>query len=405
MLFSNFISARLSSKNQSSFSSIVSKIAVGSVASGIFIILISYAILLGFQRNIKNKIFSFGGHIQLTKYDLNNSLQENPILINQVFLSELRKDEKIRSISTFSLKAGLIKTEEEVLGTVLKGIDNNFNISAFENNITKGRFIKFSDTAGSKEILVSEKIAKKLKLQLNEEVIVFFIQNPPRFRKLKIVGLFSTGMDEFDESFILSDIKLIRKINNWNENMAGGYEIMINDFNQLDNVADTVFAKMDYDLGLEKITDKYITVFDWLVLLSQNVSIFLILIIVVASFNMISSLFIMIMERTQMIGILKALGASNFLIVKIFFNRGILLIFWGLLIGNISAAVFCLLQYYFKILPLDAENYYMNSVPIEWDWLIWLYTNVLLSLSMALIVFIPCLAIANIKPIRAIRFD
>jgi len=405
MLFSNFIASRLSSKDRGSFSAVIGRIAVGSVASGIFIILISYAILLGFQRNIRNKLFSFGGHIQLSKYDLNNSLQENPIQINPAFIAEMRQNKYIRSISTFSMKAGLIKTEDEVLGTILKGVDRNFDINTFARNITKGRFIHFGDSSGAKEIMVSEKMARKLKLEIDEEVTVYFVQNPPRVRKLKIAGLFNTGMDEFDESYIIGDIDLIRRVNNWNKNMAGGYEIMINDFERLEMVADTVFANMDYDLGLEKITDKYITIFDWLVLLDKNVSIFLVLIIVVAGFNMISSLFIMILERTPMIGIFKALGASNQLIIQVFFVRGLRLIGYGLLLGNVCGMLFCIIQFYFQILPLDPENYYMSSVPIEWNWQICLYTNVLLGGFMALVVFFPCLVIATIKPIKALRFD
>ncbi len=320
-------------------------------------------------------------------------------------MKAMRQNKLISNISTYSLKAGLIKTNEEVLGTILKGVDSDFDIATFGKNITKGRFIHFGDSTGAKEIVVSEKIAKKLRLKIEDDITVFFVQNPPRIRKLKVTGLFNTGMEEFDEAYMIGDINLIRRVNNWDSTVAGGYEIMIKDFDKLEVAADTVFAHMDYDLGLEKITDRYITVFDWLILLDQNVVIFLILIIVVAGFNMISSLFIMIMERTQMIGILKALGAGNQLIMKIFFVRGIKLIGYGLLIGNALAAIFCGLQYYFHLLPLDPENYYMNSVPIEWSWQVWLYTNVLLSSFMALVVFLPCMAIARIKPIRAIRFD
>lgn len=405
MQISSFIASRLSSKNRSSFSSIVSKIAIGSVASGIFIILISYAILLGFQRNIKSKIFSFGGHIQLTKYAADYSFNENPILINPIFLADLQKNPQIKNINTFSLKAGLIKTDDEVLGIMLKGIDQNFNLSDFEQHITKGRFINLNDTSEGKEICISVKTAQKLKLKLNDDLTLFFIQNPPRFRKLKIVGFYQTGMDEFDESFIFCNIKIIKKLNNWEENRAGGYEIMVNNFDQLDSISNMIFAKMDYDLGLEKITDRYITVFDWLDLLSQNVSIFLILIIVVACFNMISSLFIMILERTQMIGILKALGANNQLIISIFFYRGLKLVALGLMIGNLGALLFCIVQQKFNILPLDPENYYMNSVPIAWDLEIWIFTNLILSVILALILIVPCLAIAKIRPIKAIKTD
>ena len=405
MKIARFISKRISHQEKGSFSTTISKIVVGSVASGLFIVLISYAILLGFQRNIKQKIFSFGGHIILTKYDLNSSLFENPITVNKEFIAKCINMSNVASINTFSNKAGLIKTESEVQGAVLKGVDDNFNPKLFSKNLIKGRFIRFGDSTGSKEIVVSKKTAAKLLLDTGQTITIFFVQNPPRFRKLKVVGIFSTGLDEFDESVMLGDIKLIQKINNWDSTKAGGYEISLKNFEFLDQTADAIFANMDYDLGLEKITDKHITIFDWLVLLDQNVRIFLILILAVASFNMVSGLFIMIMERTQMIGLLKALGASNGQVRNIFFLNALRVIVYGLLLGNMAAAAFCFVQWHFGLLPLDPENYYMDTVPIEWDWQIWLLANAGLFIIMSLTVLIPNMVISNIQPVKAIRFD
>jgi lipoprotein-releasing system permease protein len=212
-------------------------------------------------------------------------------------------------------------------------------------------------------------------------------------------------MEEFDENFIIGDIQLIRKINNWTDNQIGGYEILVNDFAQFEQTAQFVFDNMDYDIGMEKITDKYQTMFDWLDLLDQNVLIFLSLIVLVAAFNMVSSLFIMIMERTQMIGILKSLGATNSMISNIFFLNGLNIVVKGLLIGNSLGLLFCAVQYYFRLIPLDPENYYMDSVPIYWAWDSFLISNLVLFFIMCLALLIPTFSIIKIQPVKAIKFD
>jgi lipoprotein-releasing system permease protein len=405
MSISGFISARTRNPAKGSFSAIITKIAIGGIALGLFVMLISYAILFGFQENIKAKIFSFGGHLSLSKYDLNQSYQENPIVLNKDFIEKCKKYPGIKDVNVFSYKAGLIKTNDEVQGIVLKGINKDYNPDFFNKNMQSGRFIEFGDSSGSKEVIISSRISKKLKLKIGDGFIVYFLQSPPRVRKLKVTGIYETGMEEFDESFILGDIQLVRRINGWSNSLAGGYEIVVRDFDQLETTSQYVFDNMDYDLGLEKITDKYIAIFDWLNLLDQNVIIFLSLIIIVAAFNMISSLFIMIMERTNMIGVLKALGATNWLIARIFFFNGLSIVFKGLLLGNILGLGFCAIQYYFKLIPLDAENYYMNTVPIFWAWDVFIGLNIMLFFIMSMVLLIPTIAISRISPVRAIKFD
>lgn len=405
MFFSSFISSRIQQPTNGSFSAIVSKITIAGVASGIFVMIITFSILFGFKQNIEQKIFSFGGHITLNKYDLNQSYEEKPITINPIFVKKCTEHPNIEQITPYSFKPGLIKTKTEVQGIVIKGIDAKYNQSTFSKNIKLGRFLKFNDTTDVKEVILSKKMASKLGLKLNQDIVVFFAQHPPRVRKLKIVGIFETDMEEFDENILMADLKLLRKINNWSDSLAGGYEISLKDVSQLKATSDFVYNLMDYDLGMETILSKYAHIFDWLNLLDQNVQIFLTLIIIVACFNMISSLIIIIMERTQTIGILKALGANNQSIIQIFVLNGISLIIKGLVIGNVLAIGFCALQYYFKIIPLDAENYYMSSVPIAWNWWYMLFLNSALLLITSLVLFIPAIIITKISPIKAIRFD
>jgi lipoprotein-releasing system permease protein len=403
--FSQFISKRIRKPEKNSFSATISSIAVGGVASGMFVLIISFAILKGFQKTIQDKIYSFDGHLQLTKYDLNASLEEAPIIVNKDFLRNVKAHSNVQNISVFSLKAGLIKTENEVIGVIIKGVAPDYDFSNFKKNIIEGRIIAFNDSVSSKEIIISQRNAQKLNLKCNDEIVFYFVQQPPRVRKLKVVGIYETGMEDFDESFIWGDIRLIRKINNWDENWVGGYDIAVKNTDELANTSDFVYDLMDYDIGLTKITDKYISVFDWLQLLGQNVTIFLTLITIVACFNMVSSLFIMVMERTNMIGLFKTWGASNGLITKIFFLNGLYLVLKGMLIGDLLAITFCAVQYYFKILPLDPENYYMTSVPIWWDWSAFLFFNLTLLLIMSLVLVFPSIIISRITPLKSIKFS
>jgi lipoprotein-releasing system permease protein len=405
MNFSQFISKRIRKHEKNSFSATISSIAVGGVASGMFVLIISFAILKGFQKTIQDKIYSFDGHLQLTKYDLNASLEEAPIVVNKDFLRNVKAHSNVQNISVFSQKAGLIKTENEVVGVIIKGVAPDYDFSNFKKNIKEGRIIAFNDSVSSKEIIISQRNAQKLNLKCNDEIIFYFVQQPPRVRKLKVVGIYETGMEDFDESFIWGDIRLIRKINNWDENLVGGYDIAVKNTDELASTSDFVYDLMDYDIGLTKITDKYISVFDWLQLLGQNVTIFLSLITIVACFNMVSSLFIMVMERTNMIGLFKTWGASNGLITKIFFFNGLYLVLKGMFIGDLLAIIFCAIQYYFKILPLDPENYYMTSVPIWWDWSAFLFFNLTLLLIMSLVLVFPSIIISRITPLKSIKFS
>ncbi|GAB3819458.1 hypothetical protein GCM10028895_17930 [Pontibacter rugosus] len=265
--------------------------------------------------------------------------------------------------------------------------------------------ISYADSVSSKDVLLSQKIATKLKLNVGDEAIFYFIQNPPRARKLKVKGIYNTGLEEFDEVFVIGDLQLIRELNNWPDSLVGGVEIVLNDFDKIDQAADQVFEQMHYDLQLEKITDRHAQLFDWLKLLRKNVIIFLVLIIFVATFNMVSTVFIMIIERINMIGVLKAVGATDAQIRKVFYFRGLQLTIKGMVWGNIIGLGFCALQYYFELIPLDPENYYMDRVPISWNVGVILLLNVLTIVLTMLAILVPAAMIARIKPVKAIKFD
>ncbi|MCX2740151.1 ABC transporter permease [Pontibacter anaerobius] len=402
MNISKYISDKISEVQTGSFTQSVTKIAIISIAAGIAIMIVSFAILEGFRNEIRDKIFSFGAHLQISKYDTNNSYEGAPISYNIGVTDSIPGIKKVQS---FARKTAIIKTEDEVLGVVVKGVGENYDLSAMEQNLEGGELMAFTDSASSKDVLLSQAIANKLHLKVGDEAIFYFIQNPPRARKLKVSGIYNTGLEEFDEVFVLGDIKLIRELNNWPDTLVGGVEVVLKDFEQIDQAAELVFESMNYDLQLEKITDRHAQLFDWLKLLQKNVVIFLVLIIFVATFNMVSTVFIMIIERINMIGVLKAVGATDAQIRQVFYFRGLKLTLKGMLWGNLIGIGFCALQYYFELIPLDPENYYMDRVPISWNFGMILILNALTLVLTMLAILIPAAMIARIKPVKAIKFD
>ncbi|QKG58831.1 ABC transporter permease [Hymenobacter sp. BRD128] len=387
-----------------SFTHSVTRIATVSIALGIAVMIVSFSILHGFREQIQNKIFSFGAHLQLSRYDTNNSLEVAPISEPEL-RRQLARYPQVASVQPFARKTAIIKTTDEVLGVVLKGVSEKHDLNSMRQNMVAGKFIGFTDTAASNDIVISQKIADKLRLQVGSPALFYFIQQPPRVRKFRVSGIYQTGLDEFDEVYVLGDLRQIQELNAWPDSLVGGLEVRLRDFSRLDRTFDQFYEQLPYEVRIEKITDQYAQLFDWLQLLNRNVIIFLILIIFVATFNMVATIFIMILERTKMIGILKAVGATDNQIRGMFFFRGISITLKGLVIGNFIALGFCALQYYFRIIPLDPENYYMDRVPVAWDPLVMVLLNVATLAASILSVLIPTYMIARIKPMVAIRFD
>ncbi|WP_009032340.1 ABC transporter permease [Indibacter alkaliphilus] len=405
MNLSYFIAKRISFKRTGGFTGTIHRIAVASVAIGIAVSLISFMILGGFQKEISNKVFSFTGHYQVMKFMSSNAFEESPTSMDSDFYQNYQNQDQIRHVQVFAHKPGLLKGEDEVEGVLMKGVGPDFDSLSFQNSIVKGRFLQFNDSMASNEVVMSTKIANKLLLDVGDRVIMYFVQDPPRFRRLEIVGLYETFLENFDDKIILGDIQTIRNLSGWDYDQVGGFEVFVDDPSKLEAYADPLYKMLDYDLRLVKITDKYLEIFDWLQLLNNNVYVFLGLILFVAAFNMVSILFILIMERTQMIGILKALGSTNKQIRKIFVWNGVRIIGRGLLIGNSLALTLGFLQEKFRLIPLDPENYYMSFVPIFWNWPVFCIINIAVLVVTTLVLFIPAMLISNIHPIKAIRFD
>jgi lipoprotein-releasing system permease protein len=373
---------------------------------GLAAAIVSFLIMKGFQETVKDRIYSFSGHIIITKFSMSNSTEEAPFDIDIDLYKNYKQLGYVRHIQEYAHKAGLIKTEDEVLGVVLKGVGKSFDSVAFKSNIIDGRFIHFTDSGYSNEVMLSKIIANKLNVAVGDAVTIHFFQNPPRLRRLTVTGIYETNLSEyFDGKVVIGDIGLIARLNDWADSVAGGLEVFVKDANRIDDAGQAMAESIDYDLNIEPVSNKYIQVFEWLHLLSRQVNILLIIILIVVCVNMISIILILVMERTQMIGMLKALGANNKLIRTIFLYNGINLIVKGLLLGNALGLALCYIQYKFKLIKLNPEDYYMSFVPISWHWEIVAMLNLLTFLIVTIVLLLPTAIISRISPIKAIRFD
>ncbi len=400
-----FVANRLRAKEGSSFSLLISRIAIGSIAVGLAVMIGAFAVFKGFKTTIQDKIFSFTSHIRLSKFDMSNSYEELPVSTSYDIYQNAANLPGVEHIQVYSRKPGLLQTKEEVLGVTLKGVGSDFDSSFFKKNITAGRFVDLSGEKYSTEILVSKYIADKLLLGVGDEVIMTFAQDPPRIRKLQIVGIYTTWIEDFDKMLIVGDNRMIQRLNNWGDTLVGGFEVTISDFSNLEETSELVWDEMDFDLALFKVTDEYVQFFDWFVMLTRNVYVFMFVILFVACFNVVSITLIMIMERTNMVGTLKAIGATNWQIQKIFAFNGVKMIAQGLLWGNAVGIAFGVLQQKFKLVPLDPENYYMDAVPIAFDWGAIIGLNILFIVLISIVLVLPTIIISRINPIRAIKFS
>ncbi len=409
MQFPSFIAKRIRHNEAGSFSATVSRIGVASIAIGVAVGIIAFAVLLGFKQTIQQKIFLFGAHINVSAFTMGNTYEEGPLPLKNPIAAELPKIPEISHWQVVAKKSGILKTPDEIKGVVLKGVGKDYDWKTFQSSLVEGRLIGYKDSSYlkygySSEVIISQKIASQLRLKSGDDVIMYSLQNPPRPRKLTIAGIYNTQMEEFDNILMIGDLGLVQRLNNWGPDSVGTYEIYLKDFAQIDNVSNQLSKVLPPSVYLQKVTTSFPQIFDWLILLDRNTAVFLSLILFVACFNMISILLVMIMERTPLIGLLKTLGSPNKQIRLVFFQVGLHMVQKGLLIGNAVGLLFCWLQHQFKIIPLDPVNYYMDTVPIVFDWPIFALVNIVTIVISALILLIPTLIITRIQPIKALLF-
>ncbi|MFH1119715.1 MAG: ABC transporter permease [Bacteroidota bacterium] len=406
MNYEYFISRRIRSRDGSSFSRPIVKVSVTGIALGLAVMLISVAILQGFQTQVRDKVSGFGGHIQITGFDSNNSFEPTPIDKNEAKISQIRRLDGILNVQEFGLKAGIIKTDEQIEGVVFKGVDFNYDWRFLKNKITEGRIPANNDTAAGNEVLISEKLAKSLGFRAGDDLRMYFIiDNTARGRKFSVSGIYNTGLAEFDEMYVFGDIRHIRKLNGWDDNFVSGIEITIADFHLLNPIADKVYNIIGFKLNTQTIKQLYPQIFDWIEIQDLNVLIILILMALVSGITMISTLLILILEHTRDIGMLKALGSTNAGIRKIFIYTSVNITFYGLLWGNIAALTLIFLQKTFGFIPLPADSYFVSTVPVSLGLPAILLINLATLLVCTMMMLIPSLVVKYITPVKAIRFE
>lgn len=418
MNFHNFISNKLfSDKNaKKSISRPIVKIAIGGIALGITVMILALAIVTGFQNEIKNKVIGFGSHITIAKLDNNVSFEPQPIAQKQGFLADLKTNPHIKHIQVFATKSGIMKTNSENEGVVLKGISKDYDWDFLEKNLVSGNKIQFSDSAASKDILISKTIANKLNVKLGEKLLVYFVTKKKnadssdftefeqRVRDFKISGIYETGFEDLDAQTAFVDIKQIQKLNYWEADLVGGFEIQVHDLSKLNILTEQVNEAIGYELTAQSIKDSNPGIFSWLDLMDSNAIIIITLMVIVAAINMISALLILILEKTNSIGLLKALGASNASVRAIFLNLAFKLIAKGLLFGNLIGICLCLIQKKWEVMGLQKESYYLDHVPVNFSITHVLLLNAGTIAVCMLFMLLPTLVISKITPVKALRF-
>jgi len=391
------------------------RIALVGIALGLAVMIISVAVVTGFKNEIRNKVIGFGSHLQVVNFDSNNSYETRPVSKKQPFLSELKTLSRVTHVQVFATKPGMIKTDEYIQGIVFKGVDSGYNWTFFGNNLLEGKLPSINDSVRSDEILLSIQVSKLLEVSVGDRVVLYFInedENNPRMLQLTVCGLYQTSLEEFDNLFVLGDLQQVQRLNNWNSNQISGFELLISDFNRIDEIEQDVRnTVLDYSiendaiLRTTNITREYPQIFDWLSILDMNVWIILILMAVVAGFNMISGLLVLILERSKMIGVLKALGSPNWSIRKVFLYLSVFLTSRGMIWGNAIGIGFIVVQNYFEVLKLNPATYYVDVVPVNFSLLHIILLNLGTIVATTLMLVVPSYLVSKISPEKTIRFD
>jgi len=412
----NFIAKRLMSKGSGSgnLSRPFIRITTIAVALSLAIMIIAVAIVTGFKKEISEKTIGFGSHIQILNYDGNRSYETRPISKNQDCIPKIKAIKGIRHVQVFALKPGIIKTDTDIQGVVLKGIGPDFDWSFFKKSLIAGEIFELSDTVTTNKTVISKTLSLLLRLKVGDKFLMFFVEKEkiPRQRMFTVSGIYDTKMGEFDKVFVLGDIRHVRRLNDWADDQVSGFEILVDDFDhiedlalQVDDISGFVFFDDGSKLKVQSIIEKYPTIFDWLGLQDINAIILIVIMIVVAGINMISGLLIIILERTKMIGVLKAMGAANPLIQRIFLIQSMRIVFKGLIFGNLVGLAICLIQKEFGILKLDEASYYLSTVPIYINAFHILLLNLGTFLVTIAMLVVPSMVISRISPEKTIKFD
>ena len=406
-----FIAKRLITAKdyKSSISAPIIKIAISAIAIGMIMMIVSVATGIGLQKKIRDKISTFNGHIIISNYD--NNLSEVtlvPISKKQNFYPKFTSVPGISHIQAIATKAGIIRTETAFEGIMLKGVGEDYRWKNIKEYLVSGNLPDYSKDL-NQEVLISQFLANRLNLKVGNSFNTFFIKEEqnklPISRRFKIAGIFNSGFQEFDATYIIGDIRHLQRINKWSQNEVGAFEVFVDDFDNIKIIGEQVYEQTGSTLDTKTIIEKYSYIFEWLQLFDFNIIVILVVMILVATINMVVALLVLILERTKMIGILKALGADNWAVRKIFLYNAFYLIIRGLFWGNLIGISLLLIQQHFGIIKLNPENYYVNQAPVYLNWGYIMILNLLTVVTCFLVLLIPSYIITKISPVKAIRFD
>lgn len=388
------------------------RIATVGIAVGLAVMLIAVAVVVGFKNEVGRQVIGFGSHIQITNYGNGNNYETLPIVPSAALDSVLRHTPHITHVQHIATKPGIVKTQSDFDGIILKGIDRRFDWTFFREHLVAGDTIALPDSAITNDVLISQTQARLLHLSVGDKFTTYFMTDPVRARRFTVRGIYATTFTEFDKMFILADIRHIRRLNHWHNGEISQIELMVDDFDRIDAIEREVFlavaARTDSDgtllqtRSIKKIVPR---VFEWLDMIDMNAWVILALMLAVAGFNMISGLLIIILERTNTIGILKAMGARNSSIRHIFLYQAVFLIGKGMVWGNLVGVALILIQYYTHLIPLDAAAYYVDFVPVELHFWQWLVINIATLCITTLMLIVPSYIITKIQPAKSIKFE
>lgn len=411
MNISSFIARRIAFNQQKSFSRFIIRLSITATVISVAVMIITLSFVNGFQETVSNKVFSFWGHLRVGYRQpmKANIAEEEPIAANDSLERTIKQMPEVKSIHPFATKYAILKTPEEIEGVLVKGLDPTYDTMHMKSFMKQGRWIRFNDSTYSREIVISSYTAKQLNLKLNDRILIYFIKPDGSLRpdKLTIVGFYKTGIDEYDKTFAIGDLKLIRRLNNWADDEIGGYEIFLKDYKQMNKVSDEIFGLPGFPQlwDTKTIQEVYPNIFDWLNIQDTNQNILITIMTIIAIINLITCLIILVLERLRMIGTLKALGARNWTIQKIFLNHSAYITLTGIILGALFGLGLLWLQQATGFIHLPEDAYYMDKaeVKIIW-WQVGLVAGGTLIVSV-LVLLIPTFIVRRIQPIRAIRFS
>jgi lipoprotein-releasing system permease protein len=411
MNVSSFIARRIAFNQQKSFSRFIIRLSVTATVISVAVMIVTLSFVNGFQETVSNKVFSFWGHIRVgSRQPMKASIaEEEPVQANNALVKTIKDNPRVRSIHPFATKYAILKAPDEIEGVLVKGLDPNYDTVHMKSFMKQGRWIQFNDSTYSREIVISSFTAQQLNLKLNDRLLIYFIKPDGRLRpdKLTIVGIYKTGIEEYDKTYAIGDLKLIRRLNNWAEDEIGGYEIFLDDYKQMNAVSGEIFDEADFPQlwDTKTIQEVYPNIFDWLNIQDTNQNILITIMTIIAIINLITCLIILVLERLRMIGTLKALGASDWTVQKIFLHHSALITLTGIVIGSLLGLGLLWLQQTTGFIHLPEDAYYMDKaeVKILW-WQVALVIGGTLAVSV-LVLLIPSFIVKRIQPIRAIRFS